>query len=284
VKESLSIVIPLYDPNFDQEQRVMRMIDSIMSQSLIPDEVVMTCSHQIPYLHEIETRIKSKTKLTFLLNSSTSAPENLNLAINASSSSLVKILFQDDFLIGANHLELLIRALTNLRSQWGVSYGSYFYEEIEIFRYRLLQHWRRLEAVFRLPRLAPGLGPARKGFFRKSPVPRFTESLSRGINKIGMPSVVVFRKASFIAFDERLKYLFDCEWYLSMKHKFGKPLIISDARVGIAIHSGQATHWAKSLLEPETALVKQKHHREFKGFLKSRTCVCERDSLITRDS
>ncbi len=284
MKESLSIVIPLYDPNFDQKQRVMRMIDSIMSQSLIPDEVVMTCSHQIPYLHEIETRIKSKTKLTFLQNSSTSAPENLNLAINASSSSLVKILFQDDFLIGANHLELLIRALTNSRCQWGVSYGSYFYEEIEIFRYRLLQHWRRLEAVVRLPRLAPGLGPAKKGFFRKSPVPRFTESLSRGINKIGMPSVVVFRKASFIAFDERLKYLFDCEWYLSMKHKFGKPLIIADARVGIAIHSGQATHWAKSLLEPETALVEQKHHREFKGFLKSQKCVCDRDSLITRDS
>jgi hypothetical protein len=262
----------------------MRMIDSIMSQSLIPDEVVMTCSHQIPYLHEIETRIKSKTKLTFLLNSSTSAPENLNLAINASSSSLVKILFQDDFLIGDNHLELLICALTDSRSQWGVSYGSYYYEEIYIFRYRMLQHWRRLESTLRIPRVAPGLGPGRKGFFRKSPIPRFTESLSRGINQIGMPSVVIFRKAAFIAFDERLKYLFDCEWYLSMKHKFGKPLIISDARVGIAIHSGQATHWAKSLLEPETALVEQKHYREFKGFLKPRTCVCERDSLKTSDS
>jgi hypothetical protein len=284
VTESLSIVIPLYDPNFDQEQRVMRMIDSIMSQSLIPDEVVMSCSHQIPYLHEIERRVGAKTKLTFLLNSSTSAPENLNLAINASSSSLVKVLFQDDFLIGTNHLELLIRALTDSRSQWGVSYSSYFYEEIEIFRYRMLKHWRRLEATLRLPRLAPGLGPARKGFFRKSPIPRFTESLSRGINQIGMPSVVIFRKSSFIAFDERLKYLFDCEWYLSMKHKFGKPLIIPDVRVGIAIHSGQATHWAKSLLEPETALVEQKHYRESTGFLKPRTCMCERDSLITIDS
>jgi hypothetical protein len=99
-----------------------------------------------------------------------------------------------------------------------------------------------------------------------------------------MPSVVIFRKASFIAFDERLKYLFDCEWYLSMKHKFGKPLIIQKARVGIGIHSGQATHWAKHLLESETALVNQKHFREFTSFLKPLACTCHRDPLFTSDS
>jgi hypothetical protein len=284
VTESLTIVIPLYDPNFDQEQRIMRMIDSIMGQSLIPDEVVMTCSHQIPYLGEIERRVEGKTKLKFLLNSSTSAPENLNLAIYASSSSLVKILFQDDFLIGANHLKHLIRVLTNSRSQWGVSSSSNFFEEIFIFRDRMLQHWRTLEAVLQLPRVAPGAVPSRKGFFRKCPKPRFTESLSIGINQLGMPSVVIFRKASFIAFDERLKYLFDCEWYLSMKHKFGKPLIIQRARVGIGIHSGQATHWAKYLLESETALVNQKHFREFTSFLKPLACTCQRAPLFTSDS
>jgi hypothetical protein len=132
--------------------------------------------------------------------------------------------------------------------------------------------------------VAPSIGPGRKGFLRKSPTPRFKESLSKGVNQIGMPSVVILRKEPLIAFDERLKYLFDCEWYLSMKHKFGKPLIIPDARVGIAIHSGQATHWAKSLLEPETVLVERKHYRESTGFLKPRTCICERDSLITSDS
>lgn len=282
--ESLSIVIPLYDPTFDQEQRVMRMVDSIMSQSLIPDEVVMACSHKIPYLGEIERRIQAKTKLNFVLNSSTSAPENLNLAIRASSSSLVKILFQDDFIIGTNHLEHLVRALTNSRSQWGVSSSSNFFEEIYIFRYRMLLRWREWEEVLRLPQIAPGVVPSRKGFFRKTPTPKFSESLSIGINQIGMPSAVIFRKSAFIAFDERLKYLFDCEWYLSMKHKFGKPLIILRTRVGIGIHSSQATHWAKSLLESEIALVKQKHHWEFTGFLKPRACICERDSLSSSNS
>ena len=262
----------------------MRMVDSVMSQSLMPDEIVMTCSHQIPYLSEIERRIKAKTKLIFLLNSSTSAAENLNLAISASSSSLVKILFQDDFLIGANHLKHLVRALTNSRSQWGVSSSYNFFEEIFIFRYRMLQRWRGVEAALRLPQIAPGVVPSRKGFFRKSPVPRFTESLSIGINQIGMPSVVIFKKASFIAFDERLKYLFDCEWYLSMKHQVGKPLIIHRARVGIGIHSGQATHWAKHLLESETALVNQKHFREFTGFLRPMSCTCQRAPLFTSNS
>jgi hypothetical protein len=278
VTESLSIVIPLYDPTFDQEQRVMRMVDSIMSQSLTPDEVVMACSHQIPYLGKIERRIQSETKFKFVLNSSTSAPENLNLAIKASSSSLVKILFQDDFLIGVNHLGRLVRALNTSRSQWGVSSSSNFFEELYPFRYRMLQRWRSLETALRLPQVAPGVVPGGKGFLRKAPTPKFSESLSIGINQIGMPSAVIFRKAATIAFDDRLKYLFDCEWYLSMKHKFGKPLIIPRTRVGIAIHSGQATHWAKSLLEPEMALVKQKHYRAFTGFLKTRACICERDS------
>lgn len=282
--ESLSIVIPLYDPTFDQEQRVMRMVDSIMSQSLTPDEVLLACSHHIPYLGEIERRIQAKTKLKFVLNSSTSAPENLNLAIKASSSSLVKILFQDDFLIGTNHLERLVRALTNSGSHWGVSSSSNFFEEIYIFRYRMLQRWRGVEAVLRLPQIAPGVVPSRKGFFRKTPTPKFSESLSIGINQIGMPSAVIFRKSAFIAFDERLKYLFDCEWYLSMKHKFGKPQIIKRARVGIGIHSNQATHWAKSLLESEMALVKQKHYREFTEFRKPRECRCERDPLSSRNS
>jgi hypothetical protein len=148
----------------------------------------------------------------------------------------------------------------------------------------MLQRWRGVEAVFRLPQIAPGVVPSRKGFFRKSPTPKFSESLSVGINQIGMPSAVIFRKAAFVAFDEHLKYLFDCEWYLSMKHKFGRPLIIPRTRVGIGIHSGQATHWAKSLLESEMALVKQKHYREFTGFLKHRACICERDSLSGSNS
>jgi hypothetical protein len=111
--------------------------------------------------------------------------------------------------------------------------------------------------------------------FRKLRTPRFAESLARGVNHIGAPSVVIFRKATFVPFDERLKYVFDCDWYLSMKHRFGKPLIIADATVGIGMHSSQATHWAKSLLAAETVLVKRKHHREFMGFFKSKGCKCE---------
>ena len=219
------------------------MVNSITNQSLLPNEVVLTSSHQIPYFDEIERMLNGKTKLTFLLNSSTSAPENLNFAINASSSSLVKILFQDDFLIGANHLELLYSSLTESHSYWAVSSSSDFYEEMNSFR--------------------------------KSRTPNFAESLSRGINQIGAPSVTILRKAHFIPFDERLKYVFDCEWYLSMKHKFGKPLIIPGASVGIGIHPGQATHWAKSLLKVETALVKRKHQSTFRGFLRPSSCKCQ---------
>jgi hypothetical protein len=243
VKDSLAVVVPIHDPTFDQKQRILRMVDSIIDQSVTPNEVVFTSSHQIPYLYEIESTFKGRTKFSFLLNSSISAPENLNLAISACQCSLVKILFQDDFLIESNHLEHLFLAMTNSQSPWGVSSSSDFDEEIKSFR--------------------------------KRRTPRFAESLARGANHIGAPSVVIFRRATFVPFDERLKYVFDCEWYLSMKHRFGEPLIIANASVGIGIHSGQATHWAKSLLKAETVLVKRKHEREFRVFFKSRVCKCE---------
>jgi len=240
---TLTVVVPIYDPTFNQKQRILRMVGSIANQSLVPEEVVLSCSHEIPYLIEIEIALQAKTLLKFFLNNSTSAPENLNLGIRGSTSSLVKILFQDDFLVGANHLELLKRKLVNSQSQWGVSSSTDFNEAL--------------------------------GFFKKPRIPKFSEALSRGKNKIGAPSVAIFRKESFVPFDERLKYVFDCEWYLSMKHRFGKPLVIPDASVGIGIHSDQATHWAKSLLEAETVLVKRKHHMEFSGFLKSGVCACQ---------
>ena len=240
---TLTVVVPIYDPTFDQQQRIIRMVDSITNQSLMPEEVVLSSSHEIPYLREVEKVLQGKTLLKFFMNSSTSAPENLNLSIQGSTSSLVKILFQDDFLLGANHLELLKHKFVNSQSQWGVTSSTDFHENL--------------------------------GFFKKPRIPKFAESLSRGINKIGAPSVAIFRKESFVPFDERLKYVFDCEWYLSMKHRFGKPLVIPDASVGIGMHSDQATHWAKSLLEAETVLVKRKHHMEFRGFLKSRVCACQ---------
>lgn len=243
MKDSLAIVVPIHDPTSLQKQRILRMIASITNQTVAPDELVLACSHEIPYLHEIEKALLGKTFLKFFRNGSKSAPENLNLAIEASKSSLVKILFQDDFLVGANHLEILTSKLENSPGQWAVSSSTDFYEELRLFR--------------------------------KPRTPKFAESLTRGINKIGAPSVAIFRRESFVPFDERLKYVFDCEWYLSMKHKHGTPTIIAQAKVGIGIHPDQATHWAKSLLKAEVAVVEDKHRRQVKGIFNRKICSCE---------
>jgi hypothetical protein len=243
VKNSLAVIVPIYDPAFEQKPRILRMIASITNQTVAPEELVVTCSHEIPYLQEIEKALLGKTLLKFFRNGSKSAPENLNLAVEASKSSLVKILFQDDFLVGANHLEILTSKLENSPSQWAVSSSTDFYEELRLFR--------------------------------KPRTPKFAESLSKGVNKIGAPSVAIFRRESFVSFDERLKYVFDCEWYLSMKHKHGEPTIIAEAKVGIGIHPDQATHWAKSLLKTEVAVVEDKHRRQFRGMFKHKICSCE---------
>ena len=224
-----SIVVPVFDPHGSQKARVIRMAKSIAAQSQAPREVVFTSSHYILYEGEIRKILDKRTKCVFVKNFSASAPENLNDGISHAQYEVIKILFQDDFLIGDDHLEDLESTFLATNSEWAVSSSIAFVEESNQFLKRI--------------------------------TPRFKESLVRGVNKIGAPSVVVFRARSFVPFKENLSYLFDCEWYLCMQHNFGNPTILSKNLVGIGIHQDQATWWARSFLKEEKKLLLAAHRK-----------------------
>jgi hypothetical protein len=172
---------------------------------------------------------QEKTGLRFLRSDGQGAGENINFAVANSAGKYTKILFQDDFLAHDKALETSVNALLTSGKKWSVI-GSCDWEEDG------------------------------NKFFRPV-IPKYTERLDRGINTIGAPSVVTFETNYFVPFDNRLHYMFDCDWYLSMAHKFGKPVEIKDVALTIRRHSGQATTWAKGLLGREKPLVMAKHRR-----------------------
>lgn len=177
--------------------------------------------------------------INFLVNSSTNAAQNINFGVEQASGSHVKLLFQDDFFYSNDALRHSLALNDN--SPWSASKFIHVNE------------------------FGEAIGKGR--------LPHYSEALRRGINFLGAPSVVTFLKKAYIRMDENLVYLFDCDWYLKMSHRYGPPVCDSSSTIAIRLHEGQATHWAKKFLKPERAIVANNHHHQ-RDSRNMKTCVC----------
>jgi len=234
----LSICVPVFDPTQKYSAHLLQLLNSIKAQTMKPDEVVMTANHNLENLDDLLEITNGDFKLVFKRNESKGSAENTNHAILLSRGEIVKIMHQDDFFVNKNALKFTYDSLQKSKRNWKVSGFDHFVEGTSI-------------SV-------------------KTLKPKITWRLINGVNKIGAPSVVALKRNAFIPFDEELKYMFDCDWYLKMWHNWGKPLVSKHVEVRIRIHEGQATNWAKTLLQQEIFATKQNHDKLH--FMKSKCC------------
>jgi glycosyltransferase involved in cell wall biosynthesis len=224
-----SVCVPVFDPTQKYLAQISQLLNSIKSQTMKPDEVVMTANHDLAYLDDLQEMTKGDFKLVFKINESNGSAENTNHAISLSKGEFVKIMHQDDFFVNNNALNLTYRSLHKSKKVWRVSGFDHLVESTSLVS--------------------------------KESKPKITWRLINGVNKIGAPSVSAFKRSAFIPFDEEMKYMFDCDWYLKMLHNWGKPLVSKNVEVRIRIHDGQASNWAVNLLQQEIVLTKQNHNR-----------------------
>jgi glycosyltransferase involved in cell wall biosynthesis len=220
----MSVAIPVHDPESKHQKYLEHALQSIQEQSVKPQEVLLSSNHLISYKNQLLEKF-GELNITFIQNNSVSATQNLNILVSCASSDIVKILFQDDFLID---FDSLARS-----SQLGAD-----------------QYWRI--SAFKHANARGDLGA--EIYF-----PLLTPHLIRGINQIGAPSIVSFRRENYVRFDERMVYLFDCDWYLRMAHNNGYPEMDSNPDVAVRIHKDQATHWAKTHKEREIKISLANH-------------------------
>jgi hypothetical protein len=90
-------------------------------------------------------------------------------------------------------------------------------------------------------------------------VPRFSRWMALGGNTLGAPSAVMFNRESYRPIDPALAFLYDCEWYLSMRDANGEPALSEAVEVLVRIHEGQATNTVKNLRWVESRSVLRKH-------------------------
>ena len=244
---SVAVLIPVHDPNQEYESLIHNALDSVSKQSLQPDEVLLVANHEMKYLKKTLDSFSKNLKLRLIKSEAQSAPENINFGVNQAQSKYVRILFQDDYLSGIDSLIHSVSPLESGAGKWSVI-GS-----------------RGVDLI--------------SGKIHSFVTPEFSEKLSSGTNLIGAPSVVCFERKYYVPMSNDLKFLFDCDWYLRMAHNFGPPIEVKEFGVGISIHSGQATNWAKNLFAVEKRLLKKSHRKRLIG----KTCSCVSSNSDTRD-
>lgn len=226
-----TVLVPVYDPTGLEKMRLQRLINSIVTQTHIPTRVLFGANHDLDYLKKIAARLNEITEVDFLVNSSTGAAANINELMNSANTTYTKFMFQDDFFSNKHSLLEIVSALANSDKSWIASGCSHFYEQ-EPSRTRTI-------------------------------IPKFSRRIIRGTNTIGAPSVIAVRTNALLPFNTEMIYMFDCEWYLKMKHNFGTPAVIRKPLVSIGIHENQATNWAKASLPTELAKCRKLHKVNF---------------------
>jgi hypothetical protein len=220
-----SVVIPVHDPMGEYAGFLTSLLESVCMQSVAPIEVVLSANHKIPYLEKLNQNFCDRLELVFLENSATTAPDNINFGVSRSKGEIIKLVFQDDFFI--NEQVLLSSQNLNEQSPWRVFASTKANHDGNLLDLHLF--------------------------------PSIRADLRDGINLIGPPSAVAFKKSHFIKMDNRMPYLFDIDWYLLMLHKHGLPTIETTPSIGVRHHAGQATHWAKKGKRKELRMLRSKH-------------------------
>lgn len=162
-----------------------------------------------------------------------SSSANLNNAIEHATGRLIKILFQDDYLLDQSSLQQIVGAFDLEHDYW----------------------------------LVTGSEHTRDGQHLERPYnPRFTKDPHEGNNLLGSPSGLTIKNDQPLHFDERLIWLMDGDYYKRLSLKFGPPKILTKVTVvnRIGEHQVTATTATQERRDSELAYVKRKYAREIK--------------------
>lgn len=184
-----------------------KCLDSIISQSYENIEVVITDNSDDDEIRRFTERYAMPIK--FFKNPKKGICPNTNEAIKRATGSIIKVLYMDDQLASKNALQLIVEAFSADKT-----------------RYWLVTACEHTHGKDRFNKI----------------VPKYSDSLKKGVNTIGAPSVLAFRNDNPLLFNENLTWVLDCDLYCRLFNCHGEPIILKDVGVLIGIHAGQATN------------------------------------------
>jgi hypothetical protein len=211
MSKSISICVPFFDNYLDSYTYLFHQIESVRNQSLSSVQYVISYQGSLKFQSELRDVLNCFQNVKIIKSESTGISSNINNAILNADGNIIKILFQDDFLINLFYLNSTIKLYETLPITWACSGSIRYFDSTKSFKYKM--------------------------------IPRFSEPLLKhGVNTISSPSVVSLRKESFIPFNEHLSMFMDCDWYLRMSLEHGRPFIDSSISIANRIHDHQLSN------------------------------------------
>jgi glycosyltransferase involved in cell wall biosynthesis len=210
-KPLLSIVIPTYEMKGQGVAFLKRCIDSIKRQQGVDQQQIEVVISDQSRDEAIEHFCKHQSFAVNYHRTITGrgiASHNLNTAIQIARGEYVKILFQDDILVEDNYLAIIAKTITEKQPQCILTKavhtkdGNTFFNPI---------------------------------------IPAENPYLLFGNNTVSSPSALTVAKEVLknTPFDERLKLLFDCDFYFQLFKKSKHIEILKEISIANGIWEGQ---------------------------------------------
>lgn len=209
--KTLSIVIPTYEMKGLGRDYLRQSFDVLARQTFRDFDVVISDHSQDGSIRDLCTEYADVLSISYHRNEHDhgNSSANCNNAIRHAQGSLIKILFQDDFLYHDRALEDIISHFDMTKDNWLVTACIHTKDGIHFF----------------------------KPFH-----PRYNPRIHLGNNTISSPSVLTIKNAHPLFFDERLLWLMDCDYYKRLHDAYGEPRILDSINVVNRVGSHQVTN------------------------------------------
>jgi glycosyltransferase involved in cell wall biosynthesis len=245
----ISIVIPAYIKDSSQLIFLENAFDSILRQTFINYEIVLTDHSTIYDIEALCEKYSNKIKILYIKNFyGRGVPtENVNIALKHCSGEYIKILHCDDFFVDNRALEKIVNTLDSTKKKWLVNGFNHTYDGISFFNEK---------------------------------IPQYPDHLLIGNNLLGAPSNVTIRNDSKEDFDVNITMGIDIEWYHRLRMKYGMPYILNDILVTSRIRDdrvsavtskqydividGDGSSW--QFIQSELEYIKNKHAEFFENW------------------
>lgn len=223
-----SIVIPTWEQYGFGLIFLEQLLQSIKTQTLKDFEIIIS-DHSVS--NEIENLVFKFSYLNIVYvknkNLRGNSPANLNNGLSLAKGEIIKIMFQDDFFVNNNSLEMIKNHFDNNSCHWVVNGCCHTTDGVNLDRYM---------------------------------IPSWNDKILEGVNTISSPSVLSIKNSEISFFDENLTMLMDCDYYYTLFKKYGLPSVLPEHLIANRIHNYQISSMYTKNINEEINLVKNKNY------------------------
>tara|TARA_R100000458_G_scaffold17345_3_gene15022 strand:- start:6058 stop:6759 length:702 start_codon:yes stop_codon:yes gene_type:complete len=210
---TVTIAIPTYDNKDGGKENLNHLLESIERQDYPKNliDVVISDHSTSNVIEKLCDKFSKTLNISYYRNEKDRGywGSNLNNAIKNSKGSIIKPMLQDDYFFHDSFIDIIVSTYEENNFKWAMCEGIHTQDYY---------------------------------YFYNNVIPRYTEDIHKGNNKLGGPSGLILYNCKGLPMFEKLNWMGDCDYYKRCFQIYGEPTIINSACVVYKQWAGQMTH------------------------------------------